>query len=147
MTVQTEFLELVKYVWIQGKFNGLQGILRSLSDRSIGVFSKWNRKSLNSVNSWNLINHRSMNWTQFKDPVSHMCLAGSVVASWSLTLEVARLQVWTLYCIDKYFCHWIQWKHLGKASVVCWIPRKTAQCFFTSFYVYTIHFIILICHI
>ena len=22
---------------------------------------------------------------QFKDPVSHMCLAGAVVASWSLT--------------------------------------------------------------
>ena len=26
-----------------------------------------------------------MNWAQFKDPVSHMCLAGTVVASWSLT--------------------------------------------------------------
>ena len=26
-----------------------------------------------------------MNWAQFKDPVSHMCLAGAVVASWSLT--------------------------------------------------------------
>ena len=24
----------------------------------------------------------------FKDPVSHMCLAGAVVASWSLTQEV-----------------------------------------------------------
>ena len=34
-------------------------------------------------------NHWSMNWTQFKDPVSHMCLAGAVVASWSLTQEVA----------------------------------------------------------
>ena len=30
-----------------------------------------------------------MNWIQFKDPVSHMCLAGAVVASWSLTQEVA----------------------------------------------------------
>ena len=29
-----------------------------------------------------------MNWTQFKDPVSHLCLAGAVVASWSLTQEV-----------------------------------------------------------
>ena len=28
-----------------------------------------------------------MNWSQFKDPVSHMCLAGTVVASWSLTQE------------------------------------------------------------
>ena len=30
-----------------------------------------------------------MNWSQSKDPVSHMCLAGAVVASWSLTQEVA----------------------------------------------------------
>ena len=28
---------------------------------------------------------RGMNWSQFKVPVSHMCLAGAVVASWSLT--------------------------------------------------------------
>ena len=28
---------------------------------------------------------------QFKDPVSHMCLAGAVVASLSLTQEVAHL--------------------------------------------------------
>ena len=30
-----------------------------------------------------------MNWSKFQDPVSHRCLAGAVVASWSLTLEVA----------------------------------------------------------
>ena len=30
-----------------------------------------------------------MNWSQFKHPVSHMCLAGTVVASWSHTQEVA----------------------------------------------------------
>ena len=30
-----------------------------------------------------------MNWSQFNDPVSHMCLAGAVVVSWSLTHEVA----------------------------------------------------------
>ena len=30
-----------------------------------------------------------MNWVQFKDSVSHMCLAGTVVASCSLTQEVA----------------------------------------------------------
>ena len=33
-----------------------------------------------------------MNWAQFKDPVSHMCLAGTVVVSWSLTQEVAGLK-------------------------------------------------------
>ena len=45
--------------------------------------------SVISVNSGNLINHWSMNRAQFKDPVSPMCLAGAVVASWSLTQEVA----------------------------------------------------------
>ena len=30
-----------------------------------------------------------MNWTQFKDSYLHICLAGAVVASWSLTQEVA----------------------------------------------------------
>ena len=32
-----------------------------------------------------------MNWGQFKDPVYHLCLAGAIVASWSLTLETAGL--------------------------------------------------------
>ena len=54
-----------------------------------GVFPKCNRNSLNSVNSGKLINQ----WAQFKDPVSHMCLAGTVVASWSLTQDVAGWQV------------------------------------------------------
>ena len=31
-----------------------------------------------------------MNWAQFKDPVSQMCLAGTVGASWSLTQEMAE---------------------------------------------------------
>ena len=51
---------------------------------------------VNLANSGNLINHRSMNWAQFKDPVSHMCLAGTVVASWSLTQEVAGLRPLTV---------------------------------------------------
>ena len=37
-----------------------------------------------------------MNWAQFKDPVSHTCLAGTVVASWSLTQEVAGLSPFTV---------------------------------------------------
>ena len=53
-----------------------------------------------SVNNW------SMNWAQFKDPVSHMCLAGTVVVSWSLTQEFPglspfitahKLSLWRLY--------------------------------------------------
>ena len=30
-----------------------------------------------------------MNWVQLKDPVSHVCLASTVVASWFLTQEMA----------------------------------------------------------
>ena len=63
------------------------------------------------MNSGNLINHWSMNWSQFKDSMSHMVLTGAVVASWSLN---KRWQVWTLYCNDKYFCHWIRF--LGKLN-------------------------------
>ena len=37
-----------------------------------------------------------MNWAQFKDPVSHMCLACAVVASWTLTQEVAGLSPFTV---------------------------------------------------
>ena len=44
---------------------------------------------MNSLNSENPINHSSMNWAQFKDPVFHMCLADAAVASRSLTQWVA----------------------------------------------------------
>ena len=30
-----------------------------------------------------------MNWAEFKDVVSYVCFAGALVASWSLTQEVA----------------------------------------------------------
>ena len=57
----------------------------------IAVFPKWNRNSLNPANSENLIYYWSINWRRYKDPASHMCLAGTRVASWSLTQEVAGL--------------------------------------------------------
>ena len=47
-------------------------------------------------NSGDLINHWSMNWAQSKDPVSHMCLAGAVVASWSLVQDVAGSNPFTV---------------------------------------------------
>ena len=37
-----------------------------------------------------------MGWSQIKDPVLHMCLAGTVEASWSLTLEVASSNPFTV---------------------------------------------------
>ena len=52
--------------------------------------------SVNSANLGNLINHSNMNWAQFKDPVFYMCLAGAVVASWSLTHEVTGLSPFTV---------------------------------------------------
>ena len=68
------------------------------------------------LNTGNLLTHWSVNWAQFQDPVSHMCLAGTVVASWFVTQEVAG----SSHFNNKYFCHWIcriQWKHLG----IVWI--------------------------
>ena len=61
-----------------------------------------------------------MNWAQFKDPVSHMCLAGTVVACWSLTQEVAGWQVRVLlmsYIFVTEFAEFIE-KHLGKTPLV-----------------------------
>ena len=37
-----------------------------------------------------------MNQGQFKNPVSHMCLASVVVASWSLTQEMTGLKPFTV---------------------------------------------------
>ena len=37
-----------------------------------------------------------MNWAQLKDLVSHMCIAGAVVTSWSLTQEVAGSSIFTV---------------------------------------------------
>ena len=44
-----------------------------------GAESSFN--SVNSANSENLINQSSMNWAEFKKPLSHVCLAGAVVGS------------------------------------------------------------------
>ena len=51
------------------------------------VFPEWNGYSMNLGN---LINHSSMNWGQSKDPLCYLCLAGSMVTSWSLSQEVAN---------------------------------------------------------
>ena len=37
-----------------------------------------------------------MIWNQFKDSVSHMCLTGTVVASWFVTQEVASSNPFTV---------------------------------------------------
>ena len=59
------------------------------------------QNSVTSANLGNLINHLSMNWDKFRDPVFHMCLAGTVVASPILTQDAAgssRFTVLTNIC-------------------------------------------------
>ena len=79
------------------------------------IFPKWNG---NSVNSWNLINHWSMNWSQFKNPVYHLCLAGSVVASRSLTLKATGLNPFN----DKYFLEKFNWSQLDTGREIPYLP-------------------------
>ena len=64
-----------------------------------GVFPKWKWNSVNSSNSGNLINHWNTNWSQFKDPMYHLCLTGAVIASRSVTLETTGLNCFN----GKYF--------------------------------------------
>ena len=74
------------------------------SENAITFASLWHRRHdvqkmmhpMTSANSGNLINHWSVNWAQFKDPISHKCLAGTVVAYWSFTQEVADSSPFTV---------------------------------------------------
>ena len=70
---------------------------------NIGIFPKWKETSGISVN---VKNHKRMYWVQFKDPVSHMFLAGCVVTSWSLTQEVSNSKPFTV--MTNIFNHLIQ---------------------------------------
>ena len=82
---------------------------------SIGFCPKWIRTFI-EFREFRESDHWNMNWVQFKDPVYHMCLASTVVASWFLTQEETGLNPFD----NKYFYHWIQrihWKHLGKTQL------------------------------
>ena len=76
------------------EFNSFDSMNSCIESQS--SFPKWAKLSVNSANWGNLLNHWSMNWNQFKDPVSNLCLAGAVVASWSLTQEVAGSSPFTV---------------------------------------------------
>ena len=56
-----------------------------------------------------------MNWAQFKDPVSHMCLAGAVVACWFVAQEVVGSHTFIAKIFFKFygFCRFYS-IHLGK---------------------------------
>ena len=66
-----------------------------------------------------------MNWAQFKVPVSRMCLADAVVASWSLTQQVVGSNLFT---IMKYITlQKNQGKHLGKTPMFQAMADKFLQ--------------------
>ena len=56
---------------------------------------------MNSANSGNLVNHRSMIWAQFKVPISHMCLTAVAFCLWHKRWLGCRFE--PFYCNDKYF--------------------------------------------
>ena len=56
-----------------------------------------------------------MNWAQFKDPASHMCLGGAVVACWSLTQEAAGSSPFN---VIHFFITEFSEKHLGKTVII-----------------------------
>ena len=55
-------------------------IFRQSGKNALEFFLNGTELSLNSVSSKNLINHWSMNWAQFKDPVSRICRANILVS-------------------------------------------------------------------
>ena len=65
---------------------------------------------------------------QFKDPVSHMCLAGTVVASWSLTQEVAGSSPFTVLTNIFVTEFHESVKHLGKTPIGAFIYVITESC-------------------
>ena len=55
-----------------------------------------------------------MNWALYKDPVFHMCLAGAVLASWSLVQEVAGSNAFAVMSNSLSLNSLNTVKHLGK---------------------------------
>ena len=82
---QSPMLSGIQPITINIMLNNNGSLLNNGIKRSNGVFPNGAELSPNSVKSEKMINHPSMNWAQFKDPISHVCLAGTVVACWSLT--------------------------------------------------------------
>ena len=88
---------------------------------TLEFFLNWaelSMNSVNSVNSGNLKSHWSINRTQYNDPVSHVCLAGTVVAYWSLTQEVAGSRPFTVTNI--FVTEFAEFsENLGKTTFFC----------------------------
>ena len=78
-------------------------------------FPKWNR---NSTNSGNLTNHWSMNRSQFKNTLCHLCVHGAVVSSLSLMQEVVGSRLRTLFLKISYKFRRFYRIHLEKARII-----------------------------
>ena len=87
-------------------------------------------KIINWSFSWMERKFSKFREAQFKDPVSHVCLAGAVVASLSLTLKVTSSNPFN----EKYFIHWIQWKHLGKTQLLKQILKFPGPSYHTTIF-------------
>ena len=76
-------------------------LLNNRKNITFNLRNQWDNGNLvNSANSVSQISHWSMNLSQSKDLVSHMCLAGAVVASWSLTQDAAGSNPFTVMTIQ-----------------------------------------------
>ena len=86
------FFWKLKFKWDFSKQTKLYSVNIKNNDTVTWVFPEWNGNLVNSTNSrnMNLKNHCSMNWAQFKDPVSDLFLTNVVVTSYE------RLQVQSL---------------------------------------------------
>ena len=69
---------------------------------SMEISPRWNTKSLNSGN---LMSHWSMNWTQFKDPISHVSCwcCGGILVQVAFHVVCKRLMRMWLVAHQNYF--------------------------------------------
>ena len=102
--ISTVYLKLPLVTFISAApiaFYTSRGPFAHLKRTQLEFFLNGAELSLNSVNLGNQINHWSTNWAQFKDLVSHMGLAGTVITSFSLTQELAGSSRFTV--MTKFF--------------------------------------------
>ena len=97
-------------------------LFSSRNEGLIGIFSKWGRTFIefSKISEFRESkNHWSMDWDQFKDPLSltHMWLAGTVVSSRSLTEEVAGSSPFTANSVTTFSIN----PTLTIYSWYCWV--------------------------
>ena len=124
---------IAEYIFLNLAVFFFCALIRTDQHRFTGVFPKWNSNSGNLIH----VNHWNRNKSQFKYLVCHMCRAGAVVASLSLTEKVVVSNPFS--CDDKYFCHWVQWKHFGENSTGLLMLTALKRC--TRIFLFTNRFL------